>query len=72
MRHNPYFSGNLFAIEEAGCRICNGGRVTILILVETSLQSEKSKLLACQLKGHNPYFSGNLFAMEKALRFIML
>ena len=35
--HNPYFSGNLFAIRALDCTI-NNLLVTILILVETSLQ----------------------------------
>ena len=37
-------------------------KVTILILVETSLQRKDIYDLERKLWGHNPYFSGNFFA----------
>ena len=38
MSHNPYFSGNLFAIVSDIIARLHYPQVTILILVETSLQ----------------------------------
>ena len=50
---------NLKELEKA----FNGAKVTILILVETSLQLKKEQLPTLLQKSHNPYFSGNFFAI---------
>ena len=61
--HNPYFSRRFFAILYIAIVCFLGTFVTILILVEGSLQSAEVKADEAELSGHNPYFSRRFFAM---------
>ena len=60
--HNPCFSGILFAIEDSTGDF-NSKNVTILVLVEYSLQLNKIITNEILSIGHNPCFSGILFAI---------
>ena len=63
-------SQSLFYWKPLCNRECNCGcfirkYVTILILLETTLQSDFEAILQLSDEGHNPYFTGNHFATEQ-------
>ena len=62
--HNPYFTGNSFAIQRRRNDKKSKQEVTILILLETLLQFEAQKYIDYGKFCHNPYFTGNSFAIE--------
>ena len=60
LSHNPCFSGNSFAIEMEIKSTSEFAKVTILVLVETPLQSQRIiTLYDLGNNSHNPCFSGN-------------
>ena len=61
--HNPCFSGILFAIKVQITIQITNAHVTILVLVEYSLQYYRQDIYLLLLLGHNPCFSGILFAI---------
>ena len=62
--HNPCFSRILFAIQATVKNKVQEDKVTILVLVEYSLQSLKPYKLVVVIDCHNPCFSRILFAIK--------